>query len=295
MEEKIVDELYENGYSIINIKDIFGGEYNNYYEKVSELLNEMKDKVLGDSLMPKDHRKYLYNITEHLSSKINTNDEYFKAMLELQTHPLFINIAKKYLESNDVFAYNNICAINYNYGHKFNKRIESQNWHRDPGSRRILKCFIFLNKTNKFNGAFEFIPKSHYSSKNQILKEYDHGDYKSFYPFGKDNLSHELKRNKDWIDFSKHKKIIECNEGDIMFVDTSGFHRAGVVDKNKYRMYSHVLFISQKNLNMLEEDKDYDDYDKYQNGYNFGNNFDNNAHLENLSDQKYGLFYKHKQ
>lgn len=291
----ILHNLYEFGFYKFNFADITTSSsiddafYQSHFDNSLSILSDIQTTISNNvnTILGSGH-SYLYNLHDHLHSTINTTHPSFISMLELQTHPLFIDIAKQYLLSNDannVYIFNNFYAVNYNYGHSFNTRVQSQNWHRDPGSRKVLKCFIFFNDVDEYNGALEYIPKSHYSATNQILKKYDFNNCLSFYPFGTSSSSDINIDN----DFNYYRTIIECKAGDIVFVDTSGFHRAGSLLKNQYRLYSHTVFYSQDMLNDMEK---INCNDKYYLGYNYYNLFDPNINFKLLSSNKYKLFYK---
>ena len=47
---------------------------------------------------------------------------------------MFDRLDEKYLNDN-VYVYNALAAVNYNCS---NNRVQSQNWHRDPGGKKII-------------------------------------------------------------------------------------------------------------------------------------------------------------
>lgn len=85
---------------------------------------------------------------------------------------------------------------------------DTQLWHRDIGSFRILKALIYLNDVASSGGPFEYIKSSHVQT------------------FGvqDNNLRYEEQTLKEYYN---HENFMSCvgNAGDVIFCDTSGIHR----------------------------------------------------------------------
>ena len=178
---------------------------------------------------------------------------------------------KKYLESENIYMFNNYLSFLIRSKYK-NKRIKSQNWHRDPEGRKLFKFFIFFNDVSESNGAFEYIPRSQYTSQNRITTLYDYGEtyFGSIYP---DRLLGPQYPEFQKVE-RKHRKIMTFPAGTIIFADTSGFHRAGISQSGKYRKYLVGQFRSLRDLGLL---KAYNisnkSADKHYIGYNFNSTY----------------------
>jgi hypothetical protein len=174
-------------------------------------------------------------------------------------------------------------AVNYNSS---DDRVQSQNWHRDPGGRKLIKFFFFFDNIGELNGSFEYIPNTQYTSISKISNVFDFGNSCSIYP---NNHSNHNDYNY-FIQLSHENKLItsSSNYGCIA-VDTTGFHRAGYCSKNYFRKYLHILFLI-KDYIITNEDPG----DLYQNGFNHHKvyNIDINNINNILNKNVFNYFYK---
>lgn len=94
---------------------------------------------------------------------------------------------------------------------------DTQFWHCDPGSYRVLKALIYLNDVDEDGGPFEIIQGSH-------IKKFDHWDIQT---------RHDHTKMQEIYDQNLFKKCL-ANSGDVIFADATAFHRGNVpVNKNR--------------------------------------------------------------
>jgi len=115
---------------------------------------------------------------------------------------------------------------------------ESQLWHRDPEDRHILKLFVYLTDVDQGSGPLSYAPGTHALGavktvpESRLLKE------GSTYVRRSDDvqMSAAIPREK-WITALGPK-------GTIMFVDTGGYHKGGLVREHDRIVYT-CMFNSQ--------------------------------------------------
>jgi len=279
----IVKRINETGIMQFNLsnylnlheKQSFSNLNNKFDEMIFNIKNDNINKVYSEN-------EYMYTINSFINEPYNLNNPIFIDFFNIVLNNLITKIAEKYLEDRP-YIYNAITAVNYNCQ---DERVQSQNWHRDPGGRKLLKFFFFFDNINELNGTLEYIPNTQYTSTNKISNVFDFGNEQSIYPT---SYTH----SEDYPTFlelsSLHGIKTECNEYDCISVDTTGFHRAGFCSKNYYRKYLHVLFLTK---NSIINNKD--PCDLYQNGFNhhriYNIDIDNIDNIINKDIGKY--FYK---
>jgi hypothetical protein len=256
--EIIVNHMNHTGFLKFNILEYLNNyeiiSYKNLYNKLQEMQEEIITKKMKKDFTIDNN--YLYSINNSINEKYNINNSIFIDFFRIVLNDLIVKIAEKYLE-NDVYIYNPLIAVNYNYQ---DDRCQSQNWHRDPGGIKIIKFFFFFDNVDVINGAFEYIPNTQYTSKSKITNIFEYRG-ESIYPV---NYSHFNEYN-DFLKLSSQKSIqVNCDNYDCLSVDTSGFHRAGLCHKNNYRKYLHVLYMTENSI-INSNDK----CDNYIKGFNY--------------------------
>lgn len=98
----------------------------------------------------------------------------------------------------------------------------AQLFHRDKEYIRFLKVFVYLNDVNEQNGSHEFIPDSHLS-------------HPSFYGEGEDAARRFSKEELSKQEYLRHPISHIGGMGTVVFEDTYGFHRGGLVHSG-YRL-----------------------------------------------------------
>jgi len=105
----------------------------------------------------------------------------------------------------------------------------SQLWHRDREDRRILKCFVYLSDVDAESGPLTYVPGSHAGGPRTAEPE-------SFVEAGvrrsTDEQMAKVHPSNDWV-------TATGPAGTVVFADTRGFHRGGLV-----RGRDRVMFVS---------------------------------------------------
>ena len=281
---EIVNKMNHTGIMNFNLKEFLNTKELKSYNNLNNILDKMIDKIKNNENYSNytNNNKYLYSINNFLNEPYNLDNSIFQDFFIVVLNNLITKIAEKYLENN-VFIYNALTAVNYN---STNDRIQSQNWHRDPGGRKLIKFLFFFDNVEELNGSFEYIPNTQYTSLSKVSNIFDFGNGESIYP----NNYINTEDYNNFINLSNENRLItkSTNYGCIA-VDTSGFHRAGFCSKNYFRKYLHVLFLTKE---YIINNKD--QCDLYQNGFNHNKvyNIDINKIDDILNKNISKYFYK---
>jgi hypothetical protein len=98
------------------------------------------------------------------------------------------------------------------------RRIGSQNWHRDRDDRNTVKVYLYLSQVDSTTGPLQYVPGSTVGGKYQHLWPWRASDP---FPYPKRGDLEELVPASEWI-------TCMGGPGTIIFCDTSGLHRGGV-------------------------------------------------------------------
>lgn len=125
-------------------------------------------------------------------------------IIELLENQKLLDVVCGYYESVPMltFAKARVAFVN-NFG-----AADTQHWHADPGSYRVLKLLLYLNDVGKGGGPFEYIRGSHvrkFSGWDEVTR-HDEADLRKHYAAD---------------DF----QACVANAGDALFAEVSGFHR----------------------------------------------------------------------
>lgn len=281
---EIVNKMNNTGIMEFNLHQFLNNKELESYNNLNNILDKMIEKIKLNEHNSNyiDDNKYMYSVNNYLNEPYNLNNNIFIDFFKIVLNNIVIKIAEKYLGDN-VYIYNALMAVNYNSS---DIRVQSQNWHRDPGGRKLIKFFFFFDEIGELNGSLEFIPNSQYTSLSRISNVFDFGTSESIYP-------HNYSNTNEYNNFIKleneNKLITKSSNYGCIAVDTSGFHRAGFCSKNYFRKYLHVLFLTKE---YIINNKD--PCDLYQNGFNHNKvyNIDYNKIDEALNKNVSNYFYK---
>jgi ectoine hydroxylase-related dioxygenase (phytanoyl-CoA dioxygenase family) len=187
--KNIVDEMNENGFSIIK-----NGISKNTLSLINEKLDSYFDldhEIYGETFLKE------INEFEHIRNLIEYDDLFLKLIDDDKT---LDNAIQKLLHKYAIIHNYNLIRLTPNY----KSNMLGHDWHRDiyffgPGIRTAVNVIIPLQSVNEINGGTMVIPKSH-------LKEKIPND-------------EEINKNK----FTPNLDL-----GDILLVDASCYHSAGV-------------------------------------------------------------------
>jgi hypothetical protein len=201
-ENDILVDIKKNGFAVTNIS-FFDGCNLEGIQRYKESLKPAGSKV----------KSFL---TYFLGGDYGNSIQYFdelNPLLELSFNESLVAIINSYFE-----MHSRLCYLEINETKLLNKTSpeKSQNYHKDPGIKKCIKVFLYLNDVKMETGPFTYIKASH-KGKEKLLSQNRFGAG-GIYP--KKNIFKNLV-NKDCI-------IPICGKaGTLIFADTTGLHCGG--------------------------------------------------------------------
>ena len=186
-----------------------------------ETVNDLKDSM--DNYLK--NKKFLWKDSKGSDSRIfgiDLIDQKFKKIFETDE---LNSIYKKYISEKSKFSFVMANKLIYKKGNLGS----GGGWHRDTFFQKQLKFIIYLSDVGEKNGAFEFIPESHYRSSKLV---------DLFFRIKQKNIRRYADKN--------YKKAIKFtgSKGDLLIVDTSGVHRGSPIEEGV--RYALTNYLSHK-------------------------------------------------
>ncbi len=127
--------------------------------------------------------------------------------------------------------------------------VFSQNWHRDPEEKRMVKFFVYLSDVKEENGPFTYLRSSNFGA-----QKYGHL-FPQDVPLGVYPDTEKLMSSIDPTDIV----TATGKAGTIIFCDTVGFHRGGYTQSGERVMftafYPSVWWTEQKRYKLPPSSK----------------------------------------
>jgi hypothetical protein len=156
--------------------------------------------------------------------------EFDNPLLMLTLEPTMLAIAADYLATAPklkFFSCNKTIPVSAGA-----EAVGSQRWHRDPGSGRILKLFLYLSDVDESAGPFTYVAGSHHGGRfGNLFKSHVFGRYGAYPPPGGVETSVP----------NEAVKIGTGVAGTIFFCDTLGLHRGGYATDRERIMYTALF------------------------------------------------------
>lgn len=215
---------------VIKIKKVYNSSTIKELEKEFDYLKDNFKNLSRAKIEAKINKKFL---DEQFFSKgekyykrflknIQINDPFIKApqLLKIALNQTFIDIAKNYFSTDHIY----ITGVNFRRSY-FNHlpASDTQMYHRDRNSYKILKVFIYLNNVDEDIGPFQYVLKSHKKWPLLSNRKYRWDDDYIKKIYGSKSI------------FSATSSV-----GDVIIADTTGFHKG----KNLNKRYRTMLTLN---------------------------------------------------
>jgi ectoine hydroxylase-related dioxygenase (phytanoyl-CoA dioxygenase family) len=243
------NDLNNNGYVIL--KNHYEKSFiDNFYLKFDTLIKDHnnirrsrdlrsaqndKDNIYIDKISDEVFKSGLDTIKKY-SDNVQLVDSLFKIpdLFKIILDKKILSIANDFFGVLPAFTYIKMVR---NFCNKF-KEFDTQHFHIDENSSKILKIFIYLNDVDKNGGPFCFVKKSHKNKEKFWGKKPRWTQEEIKEKFRSENI-HEL----------------TCKRGDVIIANTNGFHRGlkpVTVDRNiiiiNYCIHEEYSFNYKKDL-----------------------------------------------
>lgn len=225
-QEEVVRELRENGIAVVSIADLLPPEIfeelRAYAEKrwadpaVKERAGQRGDVMVNGK--PRSKEYFLVELWEgeHVLDLAHP-------FLRFSVHDSILQIVNAYLGTFSKFrGWALQATVPVAEGER---RYASQEWHRDPEDRRLVKTFLYLSDVGPENGPFIYLPRTQEGGKWRHLFPQDP-------PRGSKVKEEGLPMNEVRTCLGK--------AGTFILADTSGIHRGGYATEGKRLMYTSI-------------------------------------------------------
>ncbi len=214
VEQRVIQELKDNGISIIKLSEILPAEIFTEISQWAEgLLQEPETKrrirEIEKGVRP-DSKSDKFFIVRPLGDMPSVSIE--DRIVQVALSDPIMRIVCGYLG-----MFSRVAALDlwYNVATP-GPDYKSQRWHRDPEDTRIVKTFLYLRDVAETNGPFCYIPGSH-----------NGGPFREVYP---QRVALGVYPKDGAVDarFPPNlRKVCTGEAGTFVLCDTTGFHRGG--------------------------------------------------------------------
>jgi len=187
----------------------------------NDQLKSRDNYLVGDKIKSKDY--FLVNLLEK-DQVINLKNDFIRLSLSTQV----LNIVNSYLQLLAKFRGSDLKAtIPMPEG---SRHYASQQWHRDPEDKRLVKVFLYINDVDESTGPFHYLKYSH-----------DGGKWRNIFPLQPPSGTAKMPPDAD--DMIPHQDVLSCvgKAGTLIFCDTSGLHKGGYSMEKTRVMYTSTF------------------------------------------------------
>lgn len=223
IQSKIIKGLTDEGIYITSIEELFPGS--DYLIKLQEYANELKDNSSQNKT-----KKYWLDMWDVKAFKMDLSNPFLQFALEEKVIAVANAYQKMYSKLHSIGLSETIPVK------KGAAASQSQQWHRDPGNKKFVKVFIYINDVDEGAGPFIYLKKSQPGGKwYKIFPQLNPYSEKSGRISDEDIRSH-----------SNEEDIVHCigKAGTVVFADTVGFHK-GSYSVTDSRFASIITYISE--------------------------------------------------
>ena len=226
VQEQAVQELRQNGICILQFDELFKEQLADYQELAESLINTPQNqqriveaKKAIEAANPETRSKY-YLVEPWGNDQLDPQEKFVQLALSDE----ILAIVNGYVQ---VFCRLNYLRLWYNLP-MGGPSISSQNWHRDPEDRKIVKLFFYLRDVEETTGPFYFIEGTHCDG--PYAKVFPKKPPYGYYPSTVD----VEKKFKDTV------KTCTGPAGTIVICDTSGLHKGGHATMNARLLFNAI-------------------------------------------------------
>ena len=212
VQQRIVDEVDEQGYSLVSFTDLFSDEH---WRELVALRDGFVAETEADLAAGGEHVRVRAGkefVVRELSYGVELGLEHpwFRASASRR----MLDVANAYLRMWSKLEYVDVW---YSVPQPEDaNRISSQLWHRDYNDKHLLKAFVYLVDVDERMGPFQYIPGSQPGG--------PYADAWPWKPLGQNYPTEEQLEER--IPASAVKSFVGP-EASLLFCNTAGFHRGG--------------------------------------------------------------------
>lgn len=227
-QQAILDKLDKDGIVLFNFEDLYGDRkmleelqafYKNHQQKYLAEIDEQRNNRTNN-------KSYIYSIRD----KYNVFDP-SNPMVKVALNDRLLPVVNSYLGLAADFRYYDIWqTFVANEG-----PVRSQNWHRDPEDRLMVKVFIYLNDVDETGGPFMYAKGSHVKGANYKDPEWYKEEGRNANRASDEDVA-KIVPKSDWV-------TAMGKAGTVILADTRGLHKGGFATHKERIMYNS-MFVS---------------------------------------------------
>lgn len=202
-EERIVSAFKKDGIAISHLDELFPER--NFLSYLGSYARE-----LSTSAATRTSKEFLQNLWDAVPLV-----DFDNPFLEFSLQEQILAVVNGYMDLCVKFYY---MTLNITTPvDKGSLPVQSQQWHRDPEDKKMVKIFLYLNDVDEEAGPFMYVRGSQYGGKlNSIFMQKP--------PRGSSYIS-----DKDIAKSVPSDAILKCTgkAGTLIFCDTAGLHKGG--------------------------------------------------------------------
>jgi hypothetical protein len=237
VQERIVDDVRAQGFSLVSFGDLFSDETWRELEELGERFVAETEAGLaagGEGVRVREGKEFVVRLLSY-GVDIGPDDPWFRVCASRR----MLDIANTYLQMWSKLEYVDVW---YSVPQPVDaQRISSQRWHRDFNDKHLLKAFLYLVDVDENMGPFQYVPGS------QPGGEY--ADAWAWRPLGENYpTEEELERRIP----TSAVRAFTGPKATLIFCNTAGFHRGGF-STTKPRVLATATYSSPASLASLTE------------------------------------------
>jgi hypothetical protein len=236
-QQRIVDELAADGYSLLDYSALFGEEaWGELEAHASRFVADTEAGLAGDreSLRVRAGKEFVVRLLSR-GVDLDLGDPWFRICASRR----MLDVANTYLGLWSKIEYVDLW---YSVPQPADAdRISSQRWHRDFDDRRLVKVFLYLVDVDEETGPFQYVAGSAPGGR--------YADAWPWRPLGENYPPEdELERRIP----AEAVRIFTGPKGTLLFCNTAGFHRGGFATSSP-RVLATATYSSPASLAALTE------------------------------------------
>jgi hypothetical protein len=232
-QQRVLDAMRRDGIAIVPFQELFHGEepWATLAEDIGKFARATEAQA-GDLLEREDDKAY---IARRFVVRKSADTKAKKWTFPLSDPWLRLGLSKRILDIVNAYRGKPANLIDLDNWYtvpdpSVEKRIESQQWHRDPWDNHIVKLFIYFSEVDEGAGPFEYVRGSP-----------DGGRYGELWPWVPSGIYPPPDEFEAAVAPSDRLKVTGP-PGTMIFCDTSGFHCGGAA-RTSPRVLSYHTYV----------------------------------------------------
>jgi hypothetical protein len=237
VQRRLVQDLETRGIAMVPFRELFGPRAEEIWKPFERQMREFagSDRVKEEVQryhQSQDQSAWKEYVVKHFlpAARLQPDDPVLNVGLQAE----ILDIVNSYLQ-----LWSQLRSLNlwYTIPHlDLKRRAASQNWHRDPEDRRLVKVFLYFTEVDSTAGPLEYIPGSRRGGPYAYLWPLPTG---GGFPDGSYPPQDEVEAGVP----AQDRVVCTCPAATLVFCDTSGFHRGGYA-MNKERLLGTWMYVT---------------------------------------------------